>query len=324
MVYRDADLDVRSADLVAVVATYAPLLEDQRQIRQERDDLLVCIAELADRLAQLEHALDPGSVLAAVKHWIGRAPRDEVQREAAAAREALARHTERLAQLDTRAQTIAARLTTIEAARAELVRREEARADALRAAEGPSAVELRKIDQDAAATDARIDAIARAHAAADRAREAMAEIRAVHAACVEAIRSSGPIAPAQLDRARARLREHLMVARSELHQFADAFAVLQVTLEPPARLALAEMAAVIAAPIAEPPEHSALVASLDATLGCTARLLAMVGGALHEQRRRRATLTDQQRALGRGTGGGPPASPGEPVAPGRPPGDKPA
>jgi hypothetical protein len=309
MAYRDIHLDAKSAGLAVIVATYAPLVEERRRVCREHDDLAERIDELGRRLAELERDIEGGGPVAVVRRWLGMSRATELQREASAVRRAQDEHRGRLAALVVREREIAAQLAAVEDARHELVRLRRTRGRALRISESPLGHELRRIDADLAAINARVTALDKALVAADRVDRVVADIRSIVEASARgsslveiAARAHAAfwlerLGPCDRELARARLREHFVFARDELRSFVAAFEALSLPGQMPARLAFLQLAGLAGARLADPPEHSELISGIESIATCTARLVAVVNDELISVQRRRDALVDQQGAL---------------------------
>lgn len=300
---------MRTSGLIAVAATRDKLVDEHKRIRREHDDGVDAIDALEQRLAALERECESTSVLDRMKQWIGAAEPAALRREADAVRRELTEHSERLALIALQEQQIAARLAEVEAARVELSRLEEARVADLLASDGPAGDELRHIREDLARADDRIASLTRLGKAADRGETAIADIRdivAAHArsgsfpevaARVHTVLSLEELGPSDRDLARARLREHIGFVQHELQTLRDAFVACRLDVDTAARLALAQLDALIAAPVLEPPERSKLVAGIQSAATCVARLIDVMNVELAALRRRRDALVAQQRIV---------------------------
>jgi hypothetical protein len=306
--YRDAHLDARSAGLAAAVSGSAALIEERIRVCREHDEVAERVDELGRRLAGLERAIAQDGVIAMVKRWLGASPA-ALRREAEKIRGALAERTSQLAALVSREIAISAQLAEVEVARDELARVRASRGRALRRSESPLGHELRRIDEELAAAEARMTSLDKALVAADRVDRIIADIRdiveasaragslAEIAATAHAVISFDLLGPSDRDLARGRLRDHIAFARDELRAFIDAFEVLKLGVELPTRLALAQLRTLAGARFAEPPENSELVVGIESAASCTARLVAVVGAELASSGRRRDALVAQQRGL---------------------------
>ena len=308
MAYRDSHLDVRTG-LVAVVASHVALVEDRRTARREHDEVAEQVAELRHQLVDLERRIEDGGVASIVKQWLGASRPADLAPAAAELRRKMAERTSRLAELASRERTIAAQLEEIEVARQQLATLQKTRGRALRGSGSPLGNELRRIDEELVATDARITALDRALVAADRFGRVVGDIRdlvetslrgsslAELAARAHAALTGDRTGPSERDRARARLREHLMFARDELHAFIRAFEALKLGIDTPTRLAVVQLRALAGGRIAELPEQSDLVAGIEAATASTKRLVGVMAGELAGSQRRREAVVVQQRAL---------------------------
>lgn len=307
--YRDAHHDAQSAQLAKLVSSYGPLIDERRRVCLEHDEVAERVEELNRRLAAVEDQLAQENVLGRVKQWLGVAKAAELEHECEGLRRALSLGANRLADLVARERAIAAQLDEVEAARAELTLLRKTRGRALRDSESPLGYELRRLDEELTAHDARIRSLDKAFVAADRVARVLGDIGELtklaartpslleRAARVQAALSFERLGPSDRELARGRLREHLVFARSELRAFMNAFEALHRPAEISTKLALLQLGILVAAPISDPPERSELAHSLDAAVGCAARLARAVNGDLAAMHLRRSALVDQQRAL---------------------------
>ena len=308
MAYRDAHLDARGAALAALVASHGPLMDERLRVCRARDEAAERIDELGRWVAELERSVGRRGVVATVTQWLGRSQTSDLSHEACALRRAQAEHRDKLAELVTRERAIADRLAEVERARDQLAGLRTSRRRALRSSESPLGHEVRRIDAELVAIDARISALDKAMVVADRVERVIGDLRtmeagtrglswarlAARARAAFLIASAGP---SDLDRARLRLRDHLVFARSELRVFVAAFEALRLTVKRPARLAHALLVGFAAARLRQPLEHSELIIGLESVAACTVRLVTAVSSELTWTQHRHAALVDQRRAL---------------------------
>lgn len=294
MAYRNGPTDVRTSGLIAVVATHDQLVVDHRRVQREHDEVARQVDALGHRLVAVERERERTGLLVALKRWIGIAHPAALQREACEIRRVLAERTEQLARIALRVKTIATRLADVEAARLELARLEQARGGG-GASDGPASTagastataEARRHDEDELAVlDEQIAALAQVGRLAERCDSALAGLRDVLATSARGGHSiagrpiAPPLAPRAPDDPDRELREQLGLVRDELRVFRDAFVACELTADPATRLALAELVALIAAPVAEPPGRSELAAAIERAHVWVTRLV----GAANDER----------------------------------------